>query len=585
MTRSLPRATQEAHLHRELAALESSIAGEEMAGLTPDPEFVRRRSELRSQLGIPGDTNRHHRNGIVELRPARDAGAVGHDSSSDEAKVPRLNLGGADQILDLVAEMQCAGSLKLFHDLSGDPYVTVSAPVVAGSRTLDVRSKDFERIVLGTLIGRQRKAGNRVRAVTQAAWTDASRTLAALAVHEGPSLPVYSRVARIEDPSRIVVDLGDENGRAVEVTSEGWCVTEEAPVAFRRPPSMRPLPVPAVRGDCELLRRYVHVSDTSYPLVLAWIVNALAGTVPFALLVLYGEQGSAKSTSARFIRRLVDPGHPDLRALPRDERDLLIAADNNYLLAFDNLSGLDSRSSDALCRLSDGSGFGTRRLYSDREEETFSGARPILLTGIEPAANAADLLDRSYLVEAPRIADTERRGERELFAAFERDRPRIFGSLLDAVSTGLAQLDAVVLKEAPRREDAARFAIAAEPGLGLQPGTIRTSLEITRQQAMTVATESSPFVEAVLELIEEKGSFEGTMKDLLALLNERRGDSKPARGWPSGSVAGSRALHRGAPVLRGQGVDVEFLGPSGKQRERLWRLGLQNAIRVHEEAL
>jgi hypothetical protein len=58
------------------------------------------------------------------------------------------------------------------------------------------------------------------------------------------------------------------------------------------------------------------------------------------LLVLAGEQGSAKSTLAGMLRALVDPNVAPLRALPRDDRDLFIAANNAHLLAFDNASGL-----------------------------------------------------------------------------------------------------------------------------------------------------------------------------------------------------------------------------------------------------
>jgi hypothetical protein len=318
------------------------------------------------------------------------------------------------------------------------------------------------------------------------------------------------------------------------------------------------------------LRHYVHVSDASYPLVLAWAVNALAATVPNALIDLHGEQGSAKSTSARCLRRLIDPAQPDLRGLPRDERDLVIAAHNNYVLGFDNLSGLDSRLSDAFCRLSDGSGFGTRRLHTDREEEVFSGARPILLTGIEPATTAADLLDRTYLVEAPRIVN--HRGERELFAEFERDRPQLFGLLLDGVVSALAGLESVELAEVPRREDAARFAVAAEPGLGLPQGSIATALRSTHEQAVTFVTESSPFIQGVIDLVEECHLFTGTMKQLLHELDTRRVDTRARGAWPSGPVAAGHALRRGASTLRAMGMEVEHLGPSGRKRDRLWRI-------------
>ena len=52
---------------------------------------------------------------------------------------------------------------------------------------------------------------------------------------------------------------------------------------------------------------------------------------------VHGEQGSAKSTRARLFKLLVDPGRAPLRSAPRDERDLMIAASNSWVVSFDNL--------------------------------------------------------------------------------------------------------------------------------------------------------------------------------------------------------------------------------------------------------
>ena len=81
-------------------------------------------------------------------------------------------------------------------------------------------------------------------------------------------------------------------------------------------------------------------------------------------MALNGEQGSGKTTAAKMVRSLIDPHVAPLRGPPRDLRDLAIAAFNQYVLAFDNLSGISADLADALCRLSTGGGFATRMLYS-----------------------------------------------------------------------------------------------------------------------------------------------------------------------------------------------------------------------------
>jgi hypothetical protein len=71
-------------------------------------------------------------------------------------------------------------------------------------------------------------------------------------------------------------------------------------------------------------------------------------------LAISGEQGSAKTILSKILRALIDPNVAPVRALPREERELMIAANNGHLLAFDNLSGLAPWLSDSLCRLASG---------------------------------------------------------------------------------------------------------------------------------------------------------------------------------------------------------------------------------------
>ena len=66
-----------------------------------------------------------------------------------------------------------------------------------------------------------------------------------------------------------------------------------------------------------------------------------------------GEQGSAKTVLSKLLKALIDPSAAPVRALSREERELMIAANNGDLLAFDNLSGLHNWLSDALCRTRD----------------------------------------------------------------------------------------------------------------------------------------------------------------------------------------------------------------------------------------
>jgi hypothetical protein len=154
-----------------------------------------------------------------------------------------------------------------------------------------------------------------------------------------------------------------------------------------------------------------------------------------------------------------------VRALSREERELMIAANNGYLLAFDNLSGLPIWLSDALCRLATGGSFAVWQLYTDDEEMLFEAARPILLNGIEEVISRPDLGDRAIFLTLAPIEEAQRRSEAELWRAFEIARPRILGALLDSVVHGLRAMGGVQLGRLPRMADFAVWATAYERAL------------------------------------------------------------------------------------------------------------------------
>jgi hypothetical protein len=167
-------------------------------------------------------------------------------------------------------------------------------------------------------------------------------------------------------------------------------------VHFRRPAGMLPLPVPERGGSIEALRPFLNISNQNdFVLIVAWLLAPLRPTGPYPLLAISGEQGSAKTVLSKLLRALVDPNMAPVRALPREERELMIAANNGHLLAFDNVSGLSPWLSDALCRLASGGSFAVRRLYTDDEEVLFKAARPTLLNGIEDIIGKSDLADRA----------------------------------------------------------------------------------------------------------------------------------------------------------------------------------------------
>jgi hypothetical protein len=123
---------------------------------------------------------------------------------------------------------------------------------------------------------------------------NAVKVLCGRAKHEGPQRTVYLRVAR--HAGKVYLDLGDETWRAVEIDAQGWRVVEQPPVYFRRTSGMKPLPVPVRGGNLKELGDILNIGgEKNLKLVTGWLVGVLRPEGPYPLLVLHGEQGSAKT--------------------------------------------------------------------------------------------------------------------------------------------------------------------------------------------------------------------------------------------------------------------------------------------------
>jgi len=88
---------------------------------------------------------------------------------------------------------------------------------------------------------------------------------------------------------------------------------------------------------------------------------------------------------------------------------------------------------------------------------------PVILNGITDFVNRGDLIDRCLFVHLSPIPETSRRTEKELWADFDREAPRLLGALLDAVAGGLRMLPHVQLSSLPRMAD---FALLGKRRVG-----------------------------------------------------------------------------------------------------------------------
>lgn len=475
--------------------------------------------------------------GVTDLdRSLRDDG----DAAGDESI--------ADKIIGM-ARTRC----RFVHDAQGEPFAIFEA---GGARQVHgVHSRAFADFLSHAYYTEHD------RAPTEQALKVALATLRGQAQFEGEQRDVFIRIAKTE--AGYWLDLCNDAWQCVQITATGWAVVSgEAAPLFARSPSMRPLPVPHRGGTLDALWPLVNVPEADRLTVIAWLLECLRPDTPHAVLEAVGEQGSAKSSTQKFLRRLIDPNQADLRAAPKSVEDVWIAAKNAHVVSLENLSHLHAAYQDALCVLATGGGYSTRRFYTNDEETIIDLRKPIMLNGISVIVTAQDLLDRTVHISLPTISTRELAGDLE--ARFEAKHAGLLGALLDLFAQALAMLpEARIDPELrPRMADFAELGEAVYMLHGHPRGAFLANHNAMRAEGVHRTIDASPVGAALLAYMEQDatGGFEGTLSEMLNRLERYRPQGEA---WPRSPKGLGDALRRLAPALRLVGYECRSMPKTG----------------------
>lgn len=388
------------------------------------------------------------------------------------------------------------------------------------------------------------------------ALTQIMERVKARATYEGEQASVYTRFA--EKDGCVYLDMGNDKWQCIKISKDGWDVIDQVPVYFRRPNGMRPLPLPIRGGSLKDLRKIINVkTDEDFILIVGWLLGTLHPAGPYPVLGLNGERGSGKSLAEIYLRSIIDPNAAPARNAPKDDREAAIAAQNNMVIALDNLSSMPLWLSDILCRIATGNGFSTRQLYEDDVEKIFNAKRPIILNGIEDGIiSQGDLLSRTIQVtlEPPEKYIAEEDIEQQ----FQELHPSLLGALLDAASMALRDRRTTRVANAPRMVDFAQWVTAAEPALKWKHGAFMKVFTENQKNATSIIIESSPVAEAIRQFIEKREQYKGLVSDLHKALTAEDEKYANAKQAPKNAAKLGGQLKRIASALRDQGINIHL---------------------------
>lgn len=415
---------------------------------------------------------------------------------------------------DLLIELALEKVEIFFEDQYQQVYVRI--PVKGHFENQPLHSTAFKRW-LGGLYYQQHKKG-----CNPDAMRSAVETLSAHAMFAGSGIfTLHNRVAWRD--GAIWYDLSNERWQAIKVTADGWEIVNNPPILFRRYTNQTAQTMPSHDGDITRLFDFINIHDDDAKLLaLIWLITAFVPDIPHAIAVLWGPQGSAKSTFFKWAKEIVDPGVKKLDSLPRTPEDLIKKMNNNWTCLFDNVSRLQSWQSDCLCRAVTGEGYSQRRLYTDNEEMILQFQRVLGLNGVNIAASSPDLLDRCIILELGRIPKDRRKREKTLKTEFQKALPYIVGGVFDTLSRAMRLYPKAEekLTELPRMADFTTWGYAIAEALGGRGQEFLNAYFENIKFQNEQVIESDPVAACLCRFMDSQNEWEGRPGELLAELEE-----------------------------------------------------------------
>ena len=443
---------------------------------------------------------------------------------------------------------------ELFYDQYNEAYARVKSSNHLA--TCRIRGRDF-KILLSRIFWETEN-----NAPSSDVLNSTINVLEAKSRYEGKPYKLHSRVAPDPESKGIWYDLSNEKWQAVHITNMGWEVDDDPPILFRRYKHQRPQDLPERGGDPRLFLKFLNLaSKADEDLKLIDTHLKFVPNIPHPAIILYGPQGSAKSTLMILERMLVDPSATDLLILSKNNDELIQQLAHNWTAYYDNVSSLPTWISDQLCRAVTGGGFSKRELYSDDDDVIFNFRRCIGLNGINVAATKPDLLDRSLLIGLKEIDKKNRRRERDIYNEFRKLRPKILGGIFDTLVKAIDLLSSIQVDELPRMADYAYWGCAVAEALGIGQERFLDLYDQNVERQVEEATRSSVVAMALLALMEKRVKWEGSPSELLSELETQADELKintRTKAWPKAPEILTRRLKELKANFTALGFFIEF---------------------------
>ena len=117
--------------------------------------------------------------------------------------------------------------------------------------------------------------------------------------------------------------MANKKGEVIKINKDGYEVTVNPPIIFNEFAHQLPQIISHEKinvNDVWKIFKYVRIDEKFKVLFLSYLISCYIPEIPHPVNVVYGTQGSAKTTTNQLIKNLIDPSKLSNLSLPTDTK-------------------------------------------------------------------------------------------------------------------------------------------------------------------------------------------------------------------------------------------------------------------------